>query len=407
MDSRGKGAQDRADRSPRTLAWTFALQVYVPLRLAVSGVAAVVRALYAGDLVPDAVLRPYLGAMPIDGGWRGLLLGVWQRWDTLWYMLIAREGYSMTDTRIFAPPLYPWLMRLVGSMLGGHDEAYLLAGLLVSNLACIALFFYLFRLVAMEAGMACARRTVVYLSVFPTAFFLLAGYAESLFLLCTVAAFYYARRGQWVAAGVWSVFAPLARLPGAVIVVPLGWEYVRQWWFSRQTSHPLPWRHAWPLMLTVAGALAFPAYAYLVVGSGSWLAPFVIHTQRFAGHFAMPWASLWQAVRVPASGSFRAIEPFDLLFAVSFVMLTVAAFRKLPSVYGVFMAVVLVGTLAKVGEVQPLLSLSRYVLALFPGFIVLARWVGQSPWRNRLVVYPLAALLVFYAGQFAIWGWVG
>jgi hypothetical protein len=399
---RGKRETSRGIR-----AWLFALQVYVPLRLAMSGLAALVRGLYAGDLTPDPVLRPYLGAVPIEGGWRGLLLGVWQRWDTLWYMLIAREGYSITDTRIFAPPLYPWLMRLIGSMLGGHDEAYLLAGLMVSNLACIALFYYLFRLVTMEVGMACARRTVVYLAIFPTAFFLLAGYAESLFLLCIVAAFYHARRGQWVAAGVWSMFAPLARLPGAVIVVPLGWEYARQWWVSRQTSRPLPWWHVWPLMLTVAGTLAFPAYAYLVVGSGSWLAPFAIHTQRFAGHFAMPWASLWQAVRVLASGSFRVIEPLDLLFAVSFIALTVAAFRELPVVYGVYMAVVLAGTLTKVAEVQPLLSASRYVLALFPGFVVLARWVGRNSLRNRLVVYLSCALLVFLSGQFVIWGWVG
>ena len=64
-----------------------------------------------------------------------MLLGVWQRWDTLWYTLIACRGYSLEDTSIFAPPLYPWLMRGLGRLLGGGERAALLAGLLLAGCA--------------------------------------------------------------------------------------------------------------------------------------------------------------------------------------------------------------------------------------------------------------------------------
>ena len=400
-------------------ALRHALQVYLPMRIVLSGLAALLRGLYQGDLSPDPVFRPYLGIAPVTGGLRGLLLGVWQRWDTLWYMLIARDGYSMQDTRIFAPPLYPWLMRWLGAVFGGGETALLLAGLIISNTACLALFVYLYLLADLEWDAVRAKRTVVYLAMFPSAFFLLAGYAESLFLLCTVAAFYYARRGQWLVAGIWGLFAPLARLPGVVIVVPLGWEFLRQWWGfgdggiraleARTTGRrsPVAWWQGWPLALVGVGGLFYPLYAYWVVGSGSLLAPFTVHTQRFMGRFAWPWESLWTAVRVLASGQFRLIEPFDLLSALLFLVLTVLSFWKLPTLYALYMAALMGGTLTKVSEIQPLLAVTRYVLVLFPAFFLLAKWGWQKAWVNRLVVYGGTALQIFMLGQFVIWGWVG
>jgi hypothetical protein len=419
-------------------ALRFALRVYLVLRVVLSGIAALARAVYPGDLWPDPVLRPYLGVPPVEGGWRGLLLGVWQRWDTLWYMLIAREGYSLRDTRIFAPPLYPGLMRLAGELLGGGEAAYLMGGIVVSNLACIALFVYFYRLVEMERNVVLARWGVVYLAIFPSAFFLLAAYAESLLMLCTVAAFYHARRKEWLAAGIWGSLAPLARLPGVVILGPLAWEFVRQWWVSRgalscragfrsaepssraqaegrsrrshtrrRTGQPLAWWRGWPLTLVVLGGLAYPLYVYLHLGSDNLMAPFTVHTQRFMGRFAMPWESLWVAVRVLASGSFRVIEPFDFAFTLLFIGLTIVALIKLPAIYGLYMAVTLAGILTKVADVQPLLAVTRYALTLFPAFILLAKWGRRSVWWNRVIVYVSVALLLFLTSQFAIWGWVG
>jgi len=394
-------------RAFKSTALRYALQVYLPFRVVLSGVAALVRGLYPGDLGPDPVYRPYLGVPPIEGGVRGLLLGVWQRWDTLWYMLIAREGYGMQDTRIFAPPLYPWLMRWVGEILGGGATAYLLAGLIVSNVALVVLLVYLYRLVETEWDAVRARRTVLYMALFASAFYLIAAYAESLFLLCVVAACYHARRGEWLWAGVWGFFAPLARLPGVVLVAPLGWEFFRQWRQARGEGRPPGWWRAWPLLLIVAGSLAFPLYAYWAVGSGSLLAPFAVHTQRFMGRFAWPWESLWMAVRVLASGRFRLIEPFDLALTLLFIVLTAEALRTLPLMYGLYMLAMLAGALTKVSAVQPLLAMSRYVLVLYPGFIVLAKWGWQRAWVHRLAIYLGFALSIFYVGQFAIWGWVG
>jgi hypothetical protein len=157
----------------------------------------------------------------------------------------------------------------------------------------------------------------------------------------------------------------------------------------------------------VLGGLAYPLYARWVVGTESLLAPFTVHTQRFAGRFALPGQSLWHAARVLASGQFRLIEPFDLFFALLFTGLTVAALVQLPLAYALYMAATLAGLLTKTADVQPLLAVSRYVLVLFPGFMLLAKLGTRSAWWHRAIAYPSLALLVFFAGQFVLWGWVG
>ena len=163
-------------------------------------------------------------------------------------------------------------MRLAGRLLGGSETAFLWGGLIVANVACIALFAYLYALVEREWGEALARRTVVYLAIFPTAFFLLAAYSESLFLLCAVAAIYHARSGQschwqWVVACLWAFWAPLARLPGIVLVVPLSVEFALQGWRRRTSERPVAWWELWPLLLPVLGGWVYPLYVRYVVGS--------------------------------------------------------------------------------------------------------------------------------------------
>jgi Gpi18-like mannosyltransferase len=68
-----------------------------------------------------------------------------------------------------------------------------------------------------------ARRSVICLAVFPTAYYLVAGYTESLFLALTLGAFLAALKRRWLVAGSLAYLASLTRLQGAVLLLPLGW----------------------------------------------------------------------------------------------------------------------------------------------------------------------------------------
>ncbi len=78
-------------------------------------------------------------------------LNMWSHFDGRWYLTIARDGYSFTPGQMsgvaFAP-LYPMLMRLGGCLAGGSDDAYLIAGLIISNLSLIIALAYVMALLS-------------------------------------------------------------------------------------------------------------------------------------------------------------------------------------------------------------------------------------------------------------------
>ncbi len=124
-------------------------------------------------------------------------------------------------------PLYPALVAVVGRVLGGH---FVLGGILVSLLAALGAFVLLERLAEERFGGSGARRALLYLALFPTAFFLQAVYSESLFLVLCLAAFVLAERGRFAYAGIVVGLAILTRPTGIVLLPALALIARRQSW---------------------------------------------------------------------------------------------------------------------------------------------------------------------------------
>ncbi|MDH4207545.1 MAG: mannosyltransferase family protein [Anaerolineae bacterium] len=380
-----------ADPALRHAALLFAVS-----RIALSLWAALVLTLTRPPTSPDDVLRPYQGVEPISGGAGELLLGVWQRFDTMWYLRIAEQGYSPDDGSTVYFPLYPLLIRLLGKVLLGN---YLVAALLISNLAYIAALYCLYKLAEKELGRSIARRSSVYLAVFPTAFFFLAAYTESLFVLLTLAAFMCAHEKRWGLAGFLGLLTSLTRLQGVVLLCPLLYMYLRQRGFRLSAMRP---DVLGPLIVPLGAAL-FLAYQHLVLGSAPLLSTY--QTQLHA-QFVWPWDNIAATVRQILSPQGTFIDALNLTMTGVFLAMAVTTWRKLPLEYGIYMAVTMFVLLLRRTTLQPLVSMSRYVLVLFPAFMLWGRW-GGNPRVQRLIVYPSVALLLYLSGQFVMWGWVG
>src|SRR5437870_921220 len=82
---------------------------------------------------------------------------------------------------------------------------------------------------------AAARWALFALAVYPTAFFLLAPFTESLFLALTMAAFVAADARRWWLAGVLGAMASLTRGPGIVTTAALAWMAWQQRSYWRVT----------------------------------------------------------------------------------------------------------------------------------------------------------------------------
>lgn len=374
-----------------------ALRTVLPLFLLVRILSSVwmwgVRQVVVHSIPPEPTLRPYLGVSPETNPW----LEPWQRWDTLHYQAITERGYQAFEGALFTPPLFPTLTGLVSQVIGSSS---LLAGLIVSSLAYLAGLLAFHHLAQRELGrQSAARRATVYLAVFPTAFFFLAAYTESLLLLGSTTAILATQDRRWLAGALAAAAAATSRLVGLAIVLPLAYCAYTAWRESES------WRGAIPLLGAVIGSAVLPLYAWMSLGLGP-LAPLQAQTGRFRGGFAVPGANLIQAAGRLVSGKAFMADVIDIAFLVLFLICAVPVWRKYsPSIRLLYLGF-LTPLLVRSAGSQPLLGTARYVLALFPAFFVLSEWADR-PWRRRLVLYGSTAGFLYLSGQFAIWGWVG
>jgi Gpi18-like mannosyltransferase len=352
-----------------------------------------VRRLLPFDLSPDLVFRPYMGVVPESNSW----LEVWQRWDVLHYQAIAERGYSAFSTSLFTTPLFPLLMRWASALFSGNT---LLGGLLVSNVACLLSFWVFYLLAQKELGdEPAARRALTYLAIFPTAFFLFASYTESLYFLGAVLCLYMLRHNKWLAAGLWGAFAAFSRLTGMLLVFPVLWAAWRAW---RQEHRLFPFVAPG---LTMLGGAFYPLYVWLWLGLSP-LTPFTIQSVRFHGGITIPGWPVIKAAEQIWFGVYPIVNSLDLFFTVLFIFGTILVIKHLPTLYSVYCGSFMLLYITRIADVYPLLSNARYVLALFPVFMVLPL-VDNKPLTKRMIIYPSIMGLLFLSAQFAIWGWVG
>jgi hypothetical protein len=379
------------------------LGVFLWTRAAIWVVAAF--AFLAIDASPDPDAWPADDpALPRD---LGFLTEIWARFDSVPLLHIARGGYDSDPGGPAFYPLYPALVAGLGRILAGH---YILAGILVSLAAFLGALALLLRVAEPRIGEAGARRAVLYISIFPMAFLFQAVYSESLFLLLSLAAFLLAERGRFAEAGLVAGLAWLTR-PFGIAVLP--------------ALALIAWR-APPRARALAGLclapLVFLAYPLVLrVQTGDAWAFLHIEDQWFrerspVGPLGGIWNGLraaWASVLQLTVGSethwyWTPVNPdraavFNLAsfgFLCLFLALTVVVWRRLGSAYGLYAAVSLAIPLSLPSAAQPLPSLTRYGLVVFPFFLALAL-LGARPRVHDAIVVLSALLLAVAVVQWA------
>jgi Gpi18-like mannosyltransferase len=347
-----------------------------------------------------------------DFSWHALRFSTvwnsWYRWDSTIYATIAKYGYTNYSRTAFFP-LYSLLER--GLMYATHNNPFL-AGLIISNLAGLGILVVLYRLIREDFNADQAERAVLYLALFPTAFYLASGYNESLFIFFTILHFYQLRHGHWWWAGFFGLLASLTRAAGILLVVAFSYEYLRQhqfqWkalrlnalagalipggvalfalWCSIQYHDPLAFSHA---QASWNRYLAFPGYGIIL--------------------------SMQQIHASTGLLSFQALRNMtDLLpdlLVLLFIMLSFAGPWRLPRqlwIYGIyaFVLYIFLQLFPNAGTgLFPLESVGRFMLEVFPAFIVMGA-AGKYKAFHMSYLLVSGALLFFLLTQFLTGHWV-
>ena len=379
------------------------------------------------------------------GGIGDALLSPLARWDAVWYLGIADSGYPSADSpRAAFFPLYPLLTRAAAELGGGSKGALLLAGYAVSLAALLGALVLLHRLAALELGRRLAAPTLLLICVFPASLFLGAPYSESLFLLTSVGAFYAARTDRWAWAGVAAAAASGTRSAGLLLLLPLVLIYLygpredrRQetagatdppkagggWLAALRPAYSLRPDLGW-LLLAPAGLVAYAAYLGLAYGDAL---AFTSVQEYWGREFAGPLGGIWdglvaavEGVRQIASGARDPVffeqaggDPFrvagmNLMLLATLVFALVGAagvLRRLPFAYGAYVVAALMLPLSYPVGPQPLMSLPRFVVVLFPIFMWLAIVCEQRGITARVAGASAVGLGLFVT-QVAGWHFV-
>lgn len=321
-----------------------------------------------------------------------------ERQDAVWYLRLADDGWSTEDASAAFFPLYPLTVRAVAWVLPGDD---LLAALLVSNLAFLGALLALFALTAEAFGDRIARRAIVVAAIFPTSFFFLAPYTESLFLLLSLLAFRESRHDRWGRVALFGALAALTRSAGILLVPALLVEAI---WGPRGRDGGRDGGRR-ELATRVAGATAIALgplcwFAWWGIAHGNWLAP--LDAQRQWGReLQLPWVSMGRAIEL--AWSFRSYWLLDLLIvslAIAGLALALPALRPSETVYG---ALGLLLPLFDPFWDRPLLSVPRFVVVVFPALWGLSGVGLGRKLPQPLVISVLAAGWAISAMLFVNW----
>lgn len=319
---------------------------------------------------------------PIGPRW----LTTWANFDGVHYLTIVEKGYVGTGLIQAFFPFYPLIIK----MLTWVGLKPLLAGLIVSWISWSGAMVLLDKLFA-------SKWLFWLVLAFPTAFFFLAYYTESLFLCLSLLSLYWAKKRRWGWAGLAGMAAGLTRLPGIFLSI-LIWDEVNK---AKVKKKPYG-----SILMPCLGLVIYMVYLgvtfsnpllFLTVQrefgaqrSQGWLVPLITPLYRYG--------KILLTVNPASPAYYICIQ--ELLLTLGAGWLVLRLWQKGEIGYSLYsfsclILPTLTGTLS---------SMPRYTLVIFPLFWELDRSV-KGKWR-LLILAVFAILQVINLALFTQGKWV-
>lgn len=329
---------------------------------------------YLGSMTFPHVANGALGAVSASQPFNFWLS--WAQWDGGHYFQIAKLGYiDLQDYAFF--PLFPFLVSKLSILLAGN---IILSGLLIANVSFFLFLVVFFNLLQKRFGREVAFKSLITFLLFPTTFFAVSFYSESLFLLLSSLAltFLYAKR--WLLAASIISLAGLTRVSGVYLIISLFYSYFSSNKFNLKKING----QILSLSLTGFGITIWSLYLFAKLNDPFKYISAQSFWQRSASDPLTTIAGYLWAILVQVARPFN--DYIDLTITLIFVGTLIAGIKKIPSSLWIFsMLVILIP--ASTGT---LTSMPRYALASLGTFVIFGKILTDHP----LLKIPLWAILL-------------
>jgi hypothetical protein len=243
--------------------------------------------------------------------------------------------------------------------------------------------------------------------LFPSAFFLFGIYPQSLVLMWMLLAYDQARRGHWLAAGLAGLLGGLTHATVVALAVTLGILAIQTLLRSSAGGK-------WRITLRGLAILAVPVLPLLgMVMFLAWRVAmgfpsfFSLQENNWERIFSTPWQTLWAVILyVPFNIGDNWVSGFNAVALGLAITGTVWGVRRLPLALSAYQIVLLLYLLSNRVLTDPLLSVNRYVLVIFPIYMAFGA-LKLGRWAERIVFVALFLASLVISAFFFMWKWVG
>lgn len=315
--------------------------------------------IFAFDAIPLYSLN-YLG-----GGFNNYFsqyhIFPWSNFDGEHFTSIAFFGYHDLQQAFF--PLYPKMISLSMLIFGWTLEVAAKTGFIISFFAFPTALIFFYKLLKLDYSKEFSLSVILILLLYPASFYFNAIYTESLFLMLITGSFYFFRTKNYFWASIFGCLASLTRVFGVLLFFSFLIEIF---------LHKIPIKKAFWIVLIPCGLIGYMIYLYFSVGD-----PFAFYNlQLVVGEQHQRGVVLFPQVVFRYTKMVLGSDISPLFTTILFELATGIIFMLLP-IIGLFKKVRLSYLFfAFFGYVLPTVqgsfsSLPRYVLILFPSFLVL------------------------------------
>ena len=403
--------------------WLWIIGVFLVMNLLISGFGAYsmfssepTAPHWATETHPMMVARD--NTIAKENSFSKYFINNWYRWDTGWYLKIASLGYAVDDHSTGFQPLYPVIIRALNAL----GINYLFAALLLSRISCLIALFLLFNitfdLYHSEEG---ARRTILFLLTFPAAFFLFIGYTEALYMALSLACIYFLRKQNWLLAGIAGGLAALARIQGIAIMIPMLWVALSgklsNYFVFNVSSVKKAAKDRLRVILncTLSDSVVIPLFssfipALAILGYSIYLklAGFASITGSYSNwgtRVVMPWTGLWELLQRVVHKPLIITDYVESGLFMLFIVVFIIGIKELPIAFSLYNLSMLMIVLMRGYDDNFLPGFMRYMLIIFPVFIVMGKRI-QKNWQFYTTVFISLGFNLLMTWAFENWFWV-